>query len=250
MEEKDKEGKEEKAATTPEDMKGMIESQNQIIEAMRTESATTVSAMKDAYEKQFGDLALQMTNITNLIGGLAGKETDEYNTYGGESDNEKTPEEIANAVFDKRKKADADLAAKENKVYNDGYSGALTTLLNEESAPDGKPLATDVRDNMIKLLKMEEFMKVHTGNAATDAIKNFKMAYKRLFGLDRTHGFKGEENIEGTGVGGGSAKDKKTKTYTLSKSAKEFLSKTGMSEEDGQRLLKNKEERESLTGVE
>ena len=92
--------------------------------------------------------------------------------------------------------------------------------------------------NLLK--KDEDCMKIYSKSGAKDAVKNFRLSNRKYYGLDRTHGFKGED-LAGTGGGGGTDKVSTKKTYKLTDESRKLLKDLGENEDWASKVLAERE---------
>ncbi len=225
-----------KEETTMESLKDMIVGQNEIIEALKTDSSNEKAQMLQTIQEKYNLMDSDMKNLTNLIGGLANPEPtgDEVIDDGLGVSTDKV-KEIADKRYADNKKTDDDAAKKELKDYYNDYSEEVQGLMGEDG-PDGKPLSKEAKEGIKKLLIETVIDK--SKNPTRDAHKNFKKATKIFFGLDRANPFKGGK-LEGTGSGGGDEdnKGKNKRTFKITDESRKFLKDIGESEESGQEKL-------------
>ncbi len=222
---------------TLESLKEIVTSQAGLMEALKTESANSTTQITQALQgiqEKYGLMEGDMQNLTNLLGGLANKDTDPDD---GEGD-DVTTEEGVNRVYDKREQAKLDAEKKETKAYWKEY-GEIAQEFMEEDGPDGKPLSKEAREGIKKL--MIDTPADKTKNATRDAQRGFRKASRIFFGLDRTHGFKGS-STEGTGGGGSEVRGGTKKTYKLTDESKQLVKDFGETEEWAQEQLRKRAE--------
>jgi len=240
MSEENKEVTEEKGSeVTLESLSQALEEQSKanadLIKAMKSENAVVVERLTQQIEDRDGDIQ----NLTNLLGGLANENND-----GSEDEDTEITQDKVKQIIEDTKKKDVEDADKASKAHWKEYGETAIELLDDEG-PDGKPLSSDAKEGIRKL--MVDHGGDMTKNPTKDAFRDFKKAMKIYFGTDKEHGFKGG-SVAGTGGGGSDSKSSGKKTYTLSAEAKKQLKELGETEEWGLEMMakRGKEREEAM----
>lgn len=246
--------KDEKKEPTTAELVAMIDSQKGLIEALQGDSASARTAMQDLLnqvEEKFGTQSDAMQNITNLLGTLASGDDNAggLGDRGGVGLEDLSKDDLIKIMREQigaSKKSDDDDRKATNKKHTDDYVGTVTAMLDAENSPEGKSLSQKERNDIVSLLKTK-FTDVSSNDGKVAAIQNFKKAYKNLFGLDKVNPFKGSNDMDGTGMGGGDGTPGgEKKGVKLSAATEKALSETkglGISVDEAKRLIAKRNKR-------
>ena len=212
-----------------------------------TSLSQTVQSLTNQVEQTFGESSKQMSDIRELLGVLATGQGTGGDAGTGFELTDLTQDQL-NKLMDDRiaagNKTAEDTKAEANKKHSDDYVNIIQRSLNTRTAPDGKAIDQKTRNDIMTLLKTE--ITAISSNDGTEAgLDNFEKAYKRVYGMDREHAFKGGDP-KGSGSGGGDAisggSESKTTTKLGSKAIAQ-LNKAGISEAEGKKLLERNAKR-------
>lgn len=226
-----------------------LESLAAVMEADKVSQKELIESMAESTNGQIARLAQtvrdreeDISHLTNLLGKMAAPDDNP------ESDIDTSTVDGLNTAVDSRiaarDKADKEKATATEKAYNTEYVAAISEILGdeEELAPDGKPFSAEARRGLLDIIKADKGG-VYSGNAVKDAYKNFKIANKVYYGLDKKHGFKGA-SVDGTGSGNGDRVVKRT--VILTEAEKKQIKEVGMTEEWGLKVKEKKLEEKEL----